>query len=162
MTVPPRVLASALGQRRLGPVALAAQRAGLRPGSKDAVYLLSGPPTLTRAAGEAMARELGLNLLRVDLSQVMSRYVGETERNLSRLFATADPARTLLLFDEADALLGRRTGVRDAHDRYAGQETSRLLERIEGWTGVVALATRQPAHGLRFARKRAVPLRWPP
>jgi SpoVK/Ycf46/Vps4 family AAA+-type ATPase len=162
MSSPPPFRAFAFDQRRPGPFALAAQRIGLPPGSRDGIYLLSGTPQVIRAAGEAMAREFGLNLLRVDLAQAVSRYVGETERNLSRLFATADPAGTLMLFDEADALFGRRTGIRDAHDRYAGQETGRLLQRIDAWHGVAAVATRQPAHGLKFARKRAVPVRWPP
>lgn len=77
----------------------------------------------------------------MDLSQVTSKYIGETEKNLARLFEAAEQAGWLLFFDEADALFGKRTSVSDAHDRYANQEVSYLLQRIEAFSGVVILAT---------------------
>ncbi|MDD3354216.1 ATP-binding protein [Zoogloea sp.] len=80
-------------------------------------------------------------VFRVDLSQVSSKYIGETEKNLARLFSAAEAAGWILFFDEADALFGRRTTVSDAHDRYANQEVSYLLQRIEAFRGVVILAT---------------------
>jgi SpoVK/Ycf46/Vps4 family AAA+-type ATPase len=83
-----------------------------------------------------------LDVYRVDLSLVVSKYIGETEKNLSNLFARAENKDWILFFDEADALFGSRTGVRDAHDRYANQEVSYLLQRIEDFEGIVILATK--------------------
>jgi SpoVK/Ycf46/Vps4 family AAA+-type ATPase len=90
-------------------------------------------------AAEIVANELGLDLYKIDLANVVSKYIGETEQNLSRIFAAADNA--ILFFDEADALFGKRSEVRDAHDRYANIEVAYLLQRIEEFDGVVILAT---------------------
>ncbi|HEX2084705.1 MAG TPA: ATP-binding protein [Solirubrobacteraceae bacterium] len=104
--------------------------------------LFSGPPgTGKTLAIEVIARDLALDLYKVDLSGVVSKYVGETEKNLARVFDEAEAADAILFFDEADALFGKRTKVSDAHDRYANIETSYLLERMERHGGVVALAT---------------------
>jgi vesicle-fusing ATPase len=88
-----------------------------------------------------VAAELKRDLHRVDLGQITSKYSGETEKNLRALFNSAEAKEGVLFFDEADALFGRRTGVKDAHDRYANLETSFLLDRIERSAGVVVLAT---------------------
>ena len=106
------------------------------------VSLFHGPPgtgkTLSACLlGQRWEREVW----RVDLSLVTSKYIGETEKNLSRLFDSAERQRWILFFDEADALFGKRTGVADAHDRYANQEVSYLLQRIEQFDGVVVLAS---------------------
>ena len=93
-----------------------------------------------RLAGE-VAADLQRNLLRVDLSQTVGKYIGETEKNLQALFANAESNGTILFFDEADALFGRRTSVKDSHDKYANQEVSYLLERLEESPAVVILAT---------------------
>ncbi|HAG81443.1 MAG TPA: ATP-binding protein, partial [Cyanobacteria bacterium UBA12227] len=82
-----------------------------------------------------------LPMYRIDLSQVVNKYIGETEKNLKRLFDAADISDTVLFFDEADALFGRRTEVKDAHDRYANLEISYLLERMERFKGLAILAT---------------------
>ncbi len=82
-----------------------------------------------------------LPLYRIDLSQVVNKYIGETEKNLRRLFDAADAADVILFFDEADALFGKRTEVKDAHDRYANLEVSYLLERMERFKGLAILAT---------------------
>jgi len=104
--------------------------------------LFAGPPgTGKTMAAEAIAEELALPLYRIDLSQVVNKYIGETEKNLRRLFDTADAADVILLFDEADALFGKRTEVKDAHDRYANLEISYLLERMERFKGLAILAT---------------------
>ncbi|MGH8664126.1 MAG: ATP-binding protein, partial [Burkholderiales bacterium] len=104
--------------------------------------LFAGPPgTGKTMAAEALARTLGLPLYRIDLSQVVNKYIGETEKNLRRLFDAADAADLILFFDEADALFGKRTEVRDAHDRYANIEVSYLLERMERFKGLAILAT---------------------
>ncbi|ASC73022.1 hypothetical protein XM38_039840 [Halomicronema hongdechloris C2206] len=92
-------------------------------------------------AAEALAHQLDLPMYRIDLSQVVNKYIGETEKNLKRLFDTADISDTVLFFDEADALFGRRTEVKDAHDRYANLEISYLLERMERFQGLAILAT---------------------
>jgi SpoVK/Ycf46/Vps4 family AAA+-type ATPase len=92
-------------------------------------------------AAEVLAAELDLPLYRVDLSQVVNKYIGETEKNLRRVFDACEASDMIVLFDEADALFGRRTNVRDAHDRYANLEVSYLLSRMERAKGVTILAT---------------------
>ena len=85
--------------------------------------------------------DLGLDLYRIDLSQVVSKYIGETEKNLRRVFDAAEDGGAILLFDEADALFGKRTEVRDSHDRYANLEVSYLLQRMEAFRGLAILTT---------------------
>ncbi|MEW5787789.1 MAG: ATP-binding protein [Pseudomonadota bacterium] len=104
--------------------------------------LFAGPPgTGKTMAAEVIARAVGMPMYRIDLSQVVNKYVGETEKNLRRLFDAADAADVILFFDEADALFGKRTEVKDAHDRYANQEVGYLLERMERFRGLAILAT---------------------
>jgi ATPase family associated with various cellular activities (AAA) len=104
--------------------------------------MFCGPPgTGKTMAAEALATELALPMFRVDLSQVVNKYIGETEKNLRRIFDAAESADCLLFFDEADALFGKRTEVKDAHDRYANIEVSYLLERMERFKGMAVLAT---------------------
>jgi len=90
-----------------------------------------------------IAGELALDLYRIDRSQVVSEYIGETEKNLSRVFAAAEASGAILLFDEADALFGKRSEVRDSHDRYANIEVSYLLQRMESYPGLAILTTNQ-------------------
>ena len=92
-------------------------------------------------AAEVIARELRTNLYRVNLNQVVSKYIGETEKNLSRIFEADQKRRSVLLFDEADALLGKRSEVKDRHDRYANIEVSYLLSKVEAHRGLVILTT---------------------
>ena len=94
---------------------------------------------------EVIANELGLVLYRIDLSAVVSKYIGETEKHLRRLFDAAEEAGALLLFDEADALFGKRSEVKDSHDRYANIEVSYLLQRMEAYTGLAILTTNHKA-----------------
>ncbi|MCE4555800.1 ATP-binding protein [Roseateles cellulosilyticus] len=104
--------------------------------------LFAGPPgTGKTMASEAIADALQLPLFRIDLSQVVNKYIGETEKNLKRLFDAADAADAILFFDEADSLFGKRSEVKDAHDRYANLEVSYLLERMERFKGLAILAT---------------------
>jgi SpoVK/Ycf46/Vps4 family AAA+-type ATPase len=100
---------------------------------------LSGTGKTT--AAEVLARELDLDLFRVDLSHTISKYIGETSRNLRRVFDAAEEAGSVLLFDEADAIFGKRSEVRDSHDRYANAEVSYLLQRMELYRGLAILAT---------------------
>jgi hypothetical protein len=92
-------------------------------------------------AGQVLARDLGLDLFRLDLATVVSKYIGETEKNLDRVFGAAEGSNAILFFDEADALFGKRSEVRDAHDRYANIEVAYLLQKMEGYPGAVILAT---------------------
>ena len=95
-------------------------------------------------AAEIIAHELSLDLFRIDLSQMVSKYIGETEKNLRRVFDTAEAAGAVLLFDEADALFGKRSEVKDSHDRYANLEVSYLLQRMECYRGLAILTTNLP------------------
>jgi SpoVK/Ycf46/Vps4 family AAA+-type ATPase len=92
-------------------------------------------------AAEVLANQLRLDLYRIDLSQVVSKYIGETEKNLRRVFEAAESGGAILLFDEADALFGKRTEVKDSHDRYANIEISYLLQRMETYRGLAILTT---------------------
>jgi hypothetical protein len=92
-------------------------------------------------AAEVLANDLRLDLYRIDLSQVVSKYIGETEKNLQRVFDAAEESGAVLLFDEADALFGKRSEVRDSHDRYANIEVSYLLQRMEEYRGLAILTT---------------------
>jgi hypothetical protein len=104
--------------------------------------LFTGPSgTGKTMAAEVLAGDLGLDLYQIDLSTIVSKYIGETEKNLSAVFREAEECQTLLFFDEADALFGKRTEVQDAHDRYANIEVNYLLQRLEQYEGVVVLAT---------------------
>ena len=94
----------------------------------------------TMAAG-VIARELELDLYKIDLSSIVSKYIGETEKNLDRIFRAAQSSNAILFFDEADALFGKRSEVKDAHDRYANIEVAYLLQKIEEYEGVVILAS---------------------
>ena len=94
-------------------------------------------------AAQVLARTLGLDLLRIDLAEVMNKYIGETEKRLKRVFAACENRNALLFFDEADALFGQRTQVKDAHDRFANIEIDYLLQRIEQFDGV-AISGDQP------------------
>src|SRR5213076_526635 len=92
-------------------------------------------------AARTLARDLGKDLYRVDLSGVVSKYIGETEKNLRLVFDAAKKGGAVLFFDEADALFGKRTNVKDSHNRYANIEIDYLLERIEDYAGLAVLAT---------------------
>jgi hypothetical protein len=116
----------------------------LRPGYRA---LFHGPPGTGKTLTAALLGErLGLEVRRVDLSRLVSKYIGETEKHLAAVLDRAERRQWLLLFDEADALFGQRGETRDAHDRYANQEIAYLLQRLETFSGVVILATNLPAH----------------
>lgn len=110
--------------------------------SPGIAILFAGPPgTGKTMAAEVIAGKLGLDLYKIDLATVVSKYIGETEKNLERIFNAAEASNAILLFDEADALFGKRSEVRDSHDRYANIEVSYLLQRMEAYDGVTILAT---------------------
>ncbi len=120
-----------------------AARTRYRPGVRA---LMVGPSgTGKTLAASWLATRLGLPLYRVDLASVTSKYIGETEKNLSELFARAEHAEVVLLFDEADSLFGKRTDVKDANDRFANQQTNYLLQRIESFEGIVLLTSNSRA-----------------
>jgi hypothetical protein len=114
----------------------------LFPRGTGLVALLSGAPgTGKTMTGQVVAAELGLDLFRIDLAATVSKYIGETAKNLRRLFARAADMNAVLLFDEADALFSKRTDVRDAHDRHANADTNYLLQLVEDYPGIALLAT---------------------
>ena len=125
--------------------------------------LFAGPSgTGKTMAAELVARELGLDLYKIDLSMVVSKYIGETEKNLDRIFAAAENANAILFFDEADALFGKRSEVRDSHDRYANIEISYLLQKIEEYEGMAILATNLRQHlDEAFVRRLAFIVHFP-
>jgi SpoVK/Ycf46/Vps4 family AAA+-type ATPase len=109
---------------------------------KGVSALFAGPSgTGKTMAADIIANELGLDLYKIDLAGVVSKYIGETEKNLDRIFTAAENANAILFFDEADALFGKRSEVRDSHDRYANIEISYLLQKMEQYEGVAILAT---------------------
>ncbi|MET0637515.1 MAG: ATP-binding protein [Chitinophagaceae bacterium] len=111
----------------------------LRKGYRTVFY---GPPGTGKTfTAQILGNDLKREVYRIDLSMVVSKYIGETEKNLELLFARAEDKEWILFFDEADAIFGKRTNVRDAHDKYANQEVSYLLQRIEDYNGLVILAT---------------------
>jgi AAA+ superfamily predicted ATPase len=125
--------------------------------ARGIAVLFAGPSGTgkTMAAG-VIARELGLDLYRIDLATVVSKYIGETEKNLSRIFEDAEDSNAILFFDEADALFGKRSEVKDAHDRYANLEIAYLLQRMETYSGVAILATNLMSNiDEAFARRMA-------
>ncbi len=116
----------------------------IKPGYRALFY---GPPgTRKTLTATLLGKHTGKNVFRIDLSRVVSKYIGETEKNLSRLFDKAENKNWILFFDEADALFGKRTEIRDAHDKYANQEVAYLLQRIESYNDLVILAFNQRAN----------------
>ncbi|MBV5304448.1 MAG: ATP-binding protein [Chlorobium sp.] len=111
----------------------------IKPGYRALFY---GPPgTGKTLTASLLGKQTGKEVFRIDLSRVVSKYIGETEKNLSRLFDKAENKNWILFFDEADALFGKRTEIHDAHDKYANQEVAYLLQRIESYNGLVILAS---------------------
>ena len=125
--------------------------------------LMSGPPGTgkTMVAG-LIANELGLDLYQVDLSRIVSKYIGETEKQLSVLFDAAETGHAVLLFDEADSLFGKRSEVKSSNDRYANLEVNYLLQRMESFTGIALLTTNhETAIDEAFRRRLALHIRFP-
>jgi hypothetical protein len=107
----------------------------------ERIWLLSSDAQKKRSHVQWIAKELNKEVYRIDLSIIVSKYIGETEKNLNAVFAKAENKNWILFFDEADALFGKRTGVSDSHDKYANQEISYLLQRLEKYDGLVILAS---------------------
>ncbi|HWN66244.1 MAG TPA: ATP-binding protein [Haliangium sp.] len=133
------------------------------PLGRGLVCLFSGSPGTGKTfAAQGLANTLGLNLYRIDLSQVVSKYIGETEKHLARIFEEAEAGHGILLFDEADSLFGKRSPVKDAHDRYANIEIGYLLQRLESYDGIAVLTTNQRGNmDAAFLRRIAFVLEFP-
>jgi hypothetical protein len=114
----------------------------LFPRGTGLIALMTGPPgTGKTMTAQVVAAELGLDLVRIDLASTVNKYIGETAKNLRRIFARAAEMNAVLLFDEADALFAKRTDVRDAHDRHANADTNYLLQKLEDFDGIALLAS---------------------
>jgi Mrp family chromosome partitioning ATPase len=124
--------------------------------------LFSGPPGTGKTMVAALiAKDLGLELYQVDLGKVVSKYIGDTEKNLAALFDAAEAGHAVLLFDEADALFGKRTEVKSSNDRYANLETNYLLQRLESFTGICLLTSNHETNiDPAFLRRLSVHLRF--
>jgi len=141
------------------PLARLIESAGAK--SKGLTLVLDGKTRL--AVAKSVAAELGLDLLCIDLKSVVSKYIGETEKQLDRLFAKAEERGAVLLIDEADALFGKRSKVKESHDRYGNMETNYLLQRLESHKGLAVLATNRRANlDPAFLRRLRHVVEWPP
>jgi SpoVK/Ycf46/Vps4 family AAA+-type ATPase len=109
----------------------------------DRIWLVSTDKAKKQAQVQWMAKELNKEVYRIDLSIVISKYIGETEKNLELIFAKAENKGWILFFDEADSLFGNRTGISNSHDKYANQEISYLLQRLENYNGIVVLTSNE-------------------
>jgi SpoVK/Ycf46/Vps4 family AAA+-type ATPase len=125
-----------------------------RPG-KCFICLFAGESgTGKTLAAEVVANHLRIDLLRIELSSIVSKYIGETEKNLQRIFDLAETKNAILFFDEADALFGRRSEVKDSHDRYANIDINYLLQRMQAYNGLAILATnKKHAFDAEFLRR---------
>lgn len=119
------------------------------------VMFYGEPGTGKTMAAQVMANELGLELYRIDLSQIVSKYIGETEKNITDLFRRASSTNAMLFFDEADALFSKRSEVKDSHDRNANAQTAHLLQKLEDYEGITVLATNY-ANNIDEAFKRRI------
>jgi SpoVK/Ycf46/Vps4 family AAA+-type ATPase len=127
----------------------------MSPHARGTLIVFTGlKPAETNQAADALTARLEGELQRVDISQVVSKYIGETEKNLRALFKRASASNVILFFDEADALFGKRTGVKDSHDRYANLEVSRLLQLLESHRGIIMLAVNSSTPIVRARNRR--------
>ncbi|MGH2390994.1 MAG: ATP-binding protein, partial [Chloroflexota bacterium] len=133
---------------------------GVMPG---VTALFAGQPGTGKSmAAEVIANDLGLDVCKIDLAQVISKYIGETEKNLGKIFDESERCGVVLVFDEADALFGKRSDVKDSHDRYANVETSYLLQRMERYRGLAVLTTNMRANlDEAFIRRIGVSIDFP-
>ena len=121
------------------------------PYGRSVTALFSGPPgTGKTMVATLIAQELGLELFRIDLSKVVSKWIGETEKNLSKVFDQAQSCGAVLLFDEADSLFAKRTEVKSSNDRYANLEVNYLLQRLEAYDGIALLTTNHLSYFLNL------------
>ncbi len=126
-----------------------------RTSADGCTILFAGPPGISKTiAARVLATELELDLYRVELAAVVGKYIGETEKNLHRLFEAAEASDAVLLFDEADALFGKRSEVKDSHDRSANLETNYLMQRLEKYPSLVIVTTNREGNlDAAFARR---------
>jgi SpoVK/Ycf46/Vps4 family AAA+-type ATPase len=121
--------------------AIAAQfQKALQP-DNGRILFIGTPGTGKKTVASLIGEQLGMDVYRIDLSMMISKYIGETEKNLGKVFDMAEHKNWILFFDEADALFGKRTNIRDAHYKYANQELANLLQRMESYNGLVIIAT---------------------
>ena len=149
-----------LPAREMARVRAIAATAKSRMRSRGKPLLLMGRNAA--AAANAIAGELRVDPLRINLSAVVSKYIGETEKNLKAVFDAAEASGAVLLFDEADALFGKRSEVKDSHDRYANIEINYLLQRLEAYAGLAILASKPGLTFPMLLKRRFSIYRFPP
>jgi SpoVK/Ycf46/Vps4 family AAA+-type ATPase len=143
--------------------AMLALRRGALIGQPILLAFAGLPKLQLEAAARELAGKLGRPLVRLDLSRVTSKYIGETEKNLDRVLRAAEATGAVLLFDEADPLFGRRTEVKDSHDRYAHLEIGYLLTRLEQYRGLIVMTSNSSAEAHKSKGKfRQLAVRFPP
>jgi AAA+ superfamily predicted ATPase len=133
-------------QSTLQEIAAAARARRPKKAPGIGVLFACGETRRRTEATERLAKELGRDVYRVDLSKIVSKYIGETEKNLRQVFATAAAHRSILFFDEADGLFGKRSEVKDSHDRFANSEINYLLQQIEKYDGIAIIAAKRKEH----------------
>ena len=143
---PLKTTISGIHDERLQPLhdkssALVAELQKYLPTKNNKILFIGAPGTGKKTLASLIGQQSGKAVYRIDLSMLISKYIGETEKNLSQVFDAAEDKNWILFFDEAAALFGKRTNVRDAHDKYANQEVAYLLQKIENHNGLVILAT---------------------
>lgn len=135
-----------INDERLQPInhkasVIAAELLKTQPVKNNKILFIGAPGTGKKTFAFLIGQQSGKEVYRIDLSMIVSKYIGETEKNLELIFARAENRGWILFFDEADALFGKRTNVKDAHDKYANQEVAYFMQKIEDYNGLVILAT---------------------
>ena len=143
-------------------VAIAADLSKSVAAKNNKILFIGAPGTGKKTLAALIGQQSGKEVYRIDVSIIVSKYIGETEKNLELVFARAENKDWILFFDEADALFGKRTNVKDAHDKYANQEVAYLLQRIEDYNGLVILSTNMKNNiDEAFTRRFQIIIRFP-
>ena len=165
--IPLKAAFPGINDERLQPLhhkasAITAELQKTQPIKSNKILFIGAPGTGKKILASLIGQQSGIEVFRIDLSMIVSKYIGETEKNLELVFARAENKGWILFFDEADALFGKRTNIKDAHDKYANQEVAYLLQKIEDYNGLVILATNMKSNiDEAFTRRFQTIIRFP-